>query len=84
MCNTALVTVQPHPKEIPGTNPAARSPSNEVLRSSQYCAPDFELLRFRDEEAGEESEDEAAVDVIEEQVKNLNEPDEAQRYLEHI
>ena len=34
--------------------------------SSRFCALDFELLRFRDEEAGEESEDEAAVvDVIE-------------------
>ena len=33
---------------------------------TQYCAPDSELLRLRDEEAGEEPEDEAAeVDVIE-------------------
>jgi len=54
------------PREIRGTNPAARSPSDEVFWSSRFCALDFELLRFRDEEAGEESEDEAAVvDVIE-------------------
>ena len=32
----------------------------------QCCAPYFELLRFREEEAGEESEDEAVVvDVVE-------------------
>ena len=64
--NTALITVQANPTEIRGRSPAARSHPDEELRSSWYCAPDFEPLRLRDEEAGEMSEDEAVVvDVIE-------------------
>ena len=78
-CNATLVTVQPYPKEIRGTNPAARSSSDEVSRSSQCCAPYFELLRFREEEAGEESEDEAVVvDVVEARL-DVEEPERTRR-----
>lgn len=47
------------PREIRGTNPAARSLSDEVLRSPRFCALGFDLVRIRTE--GDESEDEAAV-----------------------
>ena len=52
--------------------------SDEALRSSRNCAPDFELIRCRNKEAGEETELEAAVVEI----VDLNERDETQRDIE--
>ena len=54
--------------EIRGRNPA-RWLSDKVLLSSQQSVPDFDLLRFCNNEPGDETEDDAAaVDIVEEQL----------------
>ena len=73
--NTALVTVHAHEIEIRGRNSAARSLSERVLLSSQDSVPDFELLRFRNKEPGEQTEDDAAVVDFVEELLHVEEPE---------
>ena len=71
----ATQLVHAHETVIRSRNPAARSLSDKVLLSSQNSVPDFELLRFRNKEPGEETEDDAAVVDFVEELLDVEEPE---------